>query len=112
MGEESELYERYYPHPARGLDVEAARKRVLSHPEVMPPHPEPVQFARWQVREHRGGLRSAGVFTAVLVGVLAPLVIRAVRRWASPRRGRPAYLARPRRGMVPTRRSVLLLARR
>lgn len=41
-GRSQSLYERAYPDPARGLDREAARRRVEGHPEVMPPHPEPV----------------------------------------------------------------------
>lgn len=116
--EEEERYRMFNPHPAQGLDIEAARRRVLAHPEVMPPHPEPVRFAEWEVRERRG-FRFGGLVAALAIGALAPVLLRMARKWATPRGAWPVYRTRhgstlfvERRGMIPRRRRVLLLARR
>jgi len=117
MGEvDKKRYRMFYPHPAQGLDVEAARKRVLEHPEVMPPHPEPVRFGSWGSRE-RMGMRFAGVVGALALGLLAPLLLGVAMGLASPRRS--AYLAGARMGRAGwrpgnarRRGSVFLLARR
>lgn len=117
MGEvDKKRYQMFYPHPAQDLDVEAARKRVLEHPEVMPPHPEPVRFGAWGSRE-RMGMRFAGVIGALALGLLAPLLLGVAMGWASPRgqafmAGARIGRAGRRRGNARRRGSVFLLARR
>ena len=112
MGEvDKKRYQMFYPHPAQDLDVEAARKRVLAHPEVMPPHPEPVRIGDWGSRERVVGLRYAGLFGAFAVGLLAPLLLGAALGFATRRRALGARSGwRP--GNARRRGSVFLLARR
>ena len=109
MGEvDKKRYQMFYPHPAQDLDVEAARRRVLDHPEVMPPHPDPVRFGDWGSRERVVGLRYAGLIGALALGLLAPLLLGVAMGLATRRRGRAGW--RP--GNARRRGSVLLLARR
>ncbi|AKU89695.1 hypothetical protein [Vulgatibacter incomptus] len=105
-------YERLYPHPAQGLDTEAARRRVEAHPSVMPPNPEPVRFGRLRNRE-RFGLRLGAVLGLVAAGFFAPFFVRMLgRRQARPweRDQGQRILWRLRNG--PFGRRVLLVARR
>ncbi|HWV36882.1 MAG TPA: hypothetical protein VN033_00205 [Vulgatibacter sp.] len=117
MGEvDKKRYRKFYPHPAQGLDVEAARRRVIEHPEVMPPNPEPVRFGAWGSREILG-MRYAGLFGAVALGLLAPLLLGMAIGLATSREARDSAGSRTARGgwwpgNARRRGSVLLLARR
>ena len=115
MGEvDKKRYRMFYPHPAQDLDVEAARKRVLEHPEVMPPHPEPVRFGDWSSRERVVGMRYAGLFGAFAVGLLAPLLFGLAMGLATRRRALVSAGSRAgwRPGNARRRGSVFLLTRR
>lgn len=92
-------YQTYYPHPTHGLDVQAARERVLASPEVMPPQPKPLRYRRWRLREVFG-LRLHTALLIAAVGLLGPPLLR--RLFGS---RRPRRLAR--NGRVPS--GVLLL---
>lgn len=88
-------YERLYPHPAQGLDAEAARLRVEANPEVMPPHPEPTVPRSWKRREILG-MRPLPLALIVGAGVLLPLTM--ARRARVLAIGRPmGWFAMPRR---------------
>lgn len=66
--------EEYYPHPAEGLDVEAARGRVEANPEVMPPHPSPRTSRSWQNREFFG-MRALPIVGAIAAAMGLPLLV-------------------------------------
>ncbi len=118
---EDESYQRYYPNPARGLDTEAARRRVEANPGVMPPHPEPLRYRTVRVRE-RIGLR----FGAAMVLFGAGFFLGSLARFIERRRswheaGEPSSgSGRSERGERfiwrygngPGGRRVLLMARR
>lgn len=79
-------YSHYYPHPARGLDPQAARQRVMEHPEVMPPEPRPLGYRRMSKKEVFG-LRIPMLVGIVAVGVLGPLLIGTLLRRLTQSRG-------------------------
>lgn len=68
-------YEERYPHPAQGLDRDAARRRVEQNPAVMPPSPTPYQVSSWMNREFFG-MRALPLMLVLGGGVLLPFALR------------------------------------
>lgn len=74
--EQESTYAQRYPHPAQGLDRDAARKRVEQNPAVMPPNPSPATRAKsWQNREFFG-MRALPLALVLGGGVLLPFLFR------------------------------------
>lgn len=69
-------YEQRSPHPAHGLDRDAARRRVEQNPAVMPTNPKPYEGGRAWMNKEFFGMRALPLALVLGGGVLLPFLLR------------------------------------